>query len=361
MGRETSFNTRVFLLIFTLVLIINVWLFWPMFHSVAFAAILAGIFYPLFLKISKKINHRKDWASLLTCLVILHLIVLPLIYIIIQLSKESVGLYSQAKLVLDKGEVRNFFFGDGPVARLVQKGIEIFDLNLTKQDVYLMVLNKTQNYSGLLFDTVNGWVGDMLSFLFQFFVMMIIIYGFFIEGEELKEWSFKLSPLPDDEDQIIFDKFKEMNFVTLVCNGIGGLIQGLLAGLGFWLAGIDAIFLWSTVMTILAFIPLVGISFVFIPTCLYLYLSGQVATAIILFIYCFFVSLIVENVFKPRFIGTRVKVSGILLLLYIIAGMSVFGMAGIFYGPLLCVIFLTMVELFREKYLPKLQSQEDSP
>jgi len=52
--------------------------------------------------------------------------------------------------------------------------------------------------------------------------------------------------------------------------------------------------------------------------------------------------------------GKRIKVNSLLVLFYIIAGMGTFGMAGIFYGPLLCIIFLTMVDIFQEYYLPKI-------
>ena len=147
-----------------------------------------------------------------------------------------------------------------------------------------------------------------------------------------------------------------MSFVTLVGNGLGGLAQGCLAGIGFWVAGFNSVFLWTTAMIILAFIPLVGISIIFIPACLYLYLSGETTSAIFLFIYCFLISLTVENWYKPRFIGTKVKINSILLLLYIIAGMGTFGMAGIFYGPFLCIILLTIVELFLKNYLPRLST-----
>jgi predicted PurR-regulated permease PerM len=144
-----------------------------------------------------------------------------------------------------------------------------------------------------------------------------------------------------------------MNFVTLICNGIGGIIQGLLAGLGLWLVGFESIFLWSTVMVILAFIPLLGISIITIPATIYLYATGKHTAATLFFIYTSVVALIVENWFKPKFMGKRIKVNSLLLLFYIIAGMGTFGMAVIFYGPLVCIIFLTMVEIFQDYYLPK--------
>ena len=355
MERNSAFNTRVFLLIFALILVINVWFFRPLGHSFAFGAIIAGIFYPLFFKIRTQFKGQSEWAGLATCLLILLFIALPFVYLSVQISREAVGLYSQIKSALDAGEVHNFFFGDGLAAVLVERGLELFNSDLSKQDIYSLILHKAQDYSGLIFETLNGQLRNIFNFLFYFSMMMVTIYGLLTEGEALKQWFFRLSPLPDDEEQIVFEKFKQMNFVSLVCNGLGGIIQGVLAGLGFWLAGINSLFLWSSCMVILAFIPLVGISVIFVPACVYLYLTGSPVTAAILFVYCALVAFVVENWFKPRFIGGRVQVSGVLLLFYIVGGMLTFGMAGIFYGPLLCVVLLTVVELFQKNYLPRLQ------
>lgn len=191
----------------------------------------------------------------------------------------------------------------------------------------------------------------MAMIIFNFVIMMIVVFGLFVDGPKLKKFVFELSPLPNEQEQLIVEKFNQMNYVTLVCNGIGGILQGGLAAIGFYFAGIPSLFLWFTMMVLLAFIPLVGISFITVPTCIYLFLAGEQTTAIILLIYTASVSIIVENWFKPMFIGQRLKVNSILVLMYIIGGMAVFGMAGIFYGPLICIMFLTIVELYHNYYV----------
>ena len=357
MGQNNKLNTYVFLSVFFIVLGTNLYLFKNMFHPLAFAAIIGGAFYPLFRIIGNRFNLSKEWSSLATCGVILLILVLPMIYLFLQLSKETVDLYGTLKTGLSEGAVKNFLFGEGTFAVFLAKVLKTVGSDLTNEDLYQMVLQKAQSYSGIVISTINSIVGDTFSFLFSFLIMMMGVYGFFLEGEDLKKYIFTLSPLPDHEEQLLLEKFSQMNFVSLVCNGIGGLIQGLLAGIGFWIAGIDSVFLWSTVMIILAFIPLLGISVIYIPACIYLFLTGQKTAAISLFIYCSLIAVLVENWFKPKFIGSRIRVNSLLLLFYIMAGMSTFGMAGIFYGPLLCILLLTVIELFLENYLPHLQKK----
>lgn len=327
-----------------------------MFHSLAFASITAGTFYPFYRKCRDRFKLSDEIAATLVTFMIFVMIVLPLIFIIFQVSKETVGLYANIKEGLSLGNIREFFFGDGLVGSSITKLSSLLGVDLDLTEVYRGTLSKAQSYSGKVFGTVNSWLSDTLNFLFQFLLMILAIFTLFVEGDKLKEFAFRLSPLPDDQEQKILEKFSQMNFVTLICNGVGGVIQGLLAGLGMWLAGFESIFLWSTVMVILAFIPLLGISIITIPAAIYLYFKGKTVAAILFFLYTGAIALVVENYFKPKFMGKRIKVNSLLLLFYIFAGMATFGMAGIFYGPLICIIFLTMVEIFQVYYLPQLDS-----
>lgn len=340
---------------FIIVMAINFYLFQGMFHALIFASILAGSFYPLYRKLLSRFNKKEVSAALVTGIIFIS-IVIPLIFIIFQISRETVTLYSDIRSGMSLEKIRYIFFGDGPVASAILAVADTLNLDVDLNSIYSNLLSKAQNYSGKVFGTVNRWVGDTVSFFFQFIIMLLAIFTLFVEGEKLRDFAFKLSPLPDDQEQLILEKFSQMNYVTLICNGIGGVIQGLLAGVGMWAVGFQSIFLWSTVMVILAFIPILGISIITIPATIYLYAKGEIIPATLFLLYTGTVALVVENWFKPLFMGKRIKVNGLLVLFYIIAGMGTFGMAGIFYGPLICIIFLTMVDIFQEYYLPKIQS-----
>lgn len=346
-------NLRLFSLAFVGIIIINIYVFKGMFHSLAFAAITAGTFFPLHRKIKERFKLSQEVSAAIVTGLILILLIIPVIFIIFQVSKETVGLYSSFRSGLSLTQVKDFLFGEGPVAKAITTLSMILGIEIDLNEVYSNLLMKAQSYSGKVFGTVNSWVGDTIAFLFNFLIMILAVFTIFVEGDKMKEFFFRLSPLPDEQEQQILEKFSQMNFVTLICNGLGGIIQGLLAGFGLWLVGFQSIFLWSTVMVILAFIPLLGISIVTIPATIYLFAIGKHTAATVFFIYTSTIALIVENWFKPKFMGKKIKINSLLLLFYIIAGMGTFGMAGIFYGPLICIIFLTMVDIFQDYYLPK--------
>ena len=180
--------------------------------------------------------------------------------------------------------------------------------------------------------------------------MLMVIYFLLLDGDKLVAFIVDLSPLPSDQEWLLIDKFNDIAGAILIGNGLGGFIQGILGGLAFWIFGIPSAFLWGVIMGLLAFLPIIGIGVVFIPTAIYLFLKGKVAVSIFFIIFYFILSMGVEYFFKPRLVGHRVKMHPLLVFLAIIGGLKLFGFLGIIYGPLIVTGFLTLADIYRMNY-----------
>ena len=99
-------------------------------------------------------------------------------------------------------------------------------------------------------------------------------------------------------------KFKEMAHAILIGNGLGGLIQGAWR-VSFLDFGFQSAFLWGVIMGLLAFIPIVGIGAVFIPTVVYLFVKGRIATAIFFAVFYLIVSGGTEYLFNRGWWANR--------------------------------------------------------
>ena len=339
--------------VFAAFFVLLIYLMWlmikPLLGPLIFAGIIGGAFYPVFNKIRRKLKRRR-LSAVICCLLITVIVFLPCIYLLINLSKEAVNLYLSIKIALNEQAVHHFLFGDGTLAQFIKKAADFFNIELNLAVIKEQFVLLMKDFSGHLLGTLNSWVGNIITFLFDFVVMLLFIFALFTEGERLRRYMLKLSPLPDEQEELIIRKFNQMNYVTLVCNGVGAIIQGFLAGVAFWFAGIGSVILWTAIMTLLAFIPLLGISIIYVPACLYLLITGKLLVGILLFIYCSAVALITENWFKPIFMGKRIQMNSLFVLFCIIGGMAVFDIAGIFYGPVIGIIFLTTVEIYQQHY-----------
>lgn len=347
---KNKYEIYSFVTFLLFILALMAYMMWSFLTSLVFAAIIAGAFYPIYYILVEKKNYNRTYSALFVCSIIVLVIFIPGTYIIIELSKELVIFYNGLSSALTEKALNQVFFGDHIFARTTHQLFQVLDKEYNLDSIKLIVTSGLSKVSLYLLNSVNALVGNIFAFFFQFFVMIIAIFAIFRDGKAMMHFFLDLSPLQNDDERLIIKQFNTMNYVTLVSNGIGGLIQGFLAGIGFFLAGVPSLILWTILMIVLAFIPLVGMSFVYLPVCIYLYITGSTVSAIFLFIYCTAIALIVENWFKPKFIGDKVRISPILVFFSIIGGMSVFGAAGIFYGPLIVSIFLTVSSLYLMKY-----------
>ena len=348
--KEGNYSSMFFLAMFLLLLYLIGKLAWPFITPIIFAGIIAGSLNPLLGYVTGKYSLSRKWTSVFICIMVVISIVLPSFYLTMQLSKEALALYEFLKDNFTEENITKFLFEGNYFSGILRDLFGMAKIEYSVASMQKLILESAKHISSGLFDFVNRWIANIFDFLLQFILMLLIIYEFLADGPAIKRFIFDLSPLPEEEEELVLQKFNQMNFVTLVGNGLGGLIQGVTAGIGFWIAGIESIMLWTTSMVLLAFIPLVGISIIYVPACVYLFVVGKTIGSICLFVYCTLVSLIVENWFKPEFVGNRVRINSTLVFFSIIGGLSVFGIPGIFYGPLIVSIFLTFVGLYHKRY-----------
>ena len=111
-------------------------------------------------------------------------------------------------------------------------------------------------------------------------------------------------------------------------------------------------------MGILAFLPIIGIGIVFIPTAIYLFLKGRVAASFFFLIFYMILSGGIEYLFKPKVVGQRVKMHTLLVFFSIIGGLKLFGILGIIYGPLVITAFLTLTDIYHKSYQTMIETRE---
>ena len=191
---------------------------------------------------------------------------------------------------------------------------------------------------------------NIVNFVVDFFFMLLIVFYLLIDSQRLVSFIVGLSPLPDDQDEKLIQKFKDMAGAILIGNGLGGLIQGTLGGIVFAFFGFRSPFLWGVIMALLAFLPIVGVGAVFMPAALYLILQGRLAAGIFFIVFYIVLSGGIEYLFKPKLVGKRVQMHTLLVFLSIIGGLKLFGILGIIYGPLVVTAFLTLTDIYESSY-----------
>ena len=336
-----------FLALFSVSAIMLGWLLLPFVSVIVLGAVVTSIFRPIYNFIGKK--TKPTTSSLLTCVVIFFILFIPTIFFVGILSKEAYGLYLMGKDAVISDQVKTLIENNRVLekANLILANINV---EITGEQLH-KALSELGKIVGLfLYKQASAIASNVFKFFVYFFFMLLIIFYLFIDGEKLITFIQDLSPLPDDQDQKLFNKFNDMAGAILVGNGLCGLLQGIAGGLAFFLFGLNSAFLWGVIMGLLAFLPIIGIGVVLIPTAGYLMLKGRIAVGIFFLIFYGLLSGGVEYLLKPKLVGKRVKMHTLMVFLSIIGGLKLFGILGIIYGPLIITAFLTLTDIYYASY-----------
>ena len=120
------------------------------------------------------------------------------------------------------------------------------------------------------------------------------------------------------------------------------MIQGILAAIGFLVAGVPAAPLLGLATFFLSPVP-VGPPLVWLPAAFWLFNHGQTGWAIFMLIWGTAVVSSVDNVIKPLIISRGSNMPFILVMLGVLGGVVAFGFIGVFLGPTLLAIGYTLL------------------
>ncbi len=288
-------------------------------------------------------------ASILTCLLIILIVFIPLFFFVGALSSEALGLYHWGRST-QIGTKIQLFMQDSPLILQMQNYLDGFGFSFEPSQITAMFSYLAKNAGLFVYNQASSWAANVLQFVFLFFMMILTIFFLLIDQDRLVKFVIALSPMPDDEDRLLLEKFEEIANAILKGNGICGLIQGILGGAIFAILGLSSPILWGGIMAILAFLPIFGIGLVMIPASLVLILNDRVGSGVFLFIFYLTLSFSIEYLVKPKMVGDEVQMHTLLVFLSIIGGLSVYGVLGIIYGPLIVTAFLTLTEIYLAKY-----------
>jgi predicted PurR-regulated permease PerM len=232
----------------------------------------------------------------------------------------------------------------------INEGLARFNLELTGEQINQGITELGKVVGLFVYRQSVSNASNLFKLLVNFFFMLLITYFLLIDGRRLIRFIFDLSPLPDDQEEKLIGKFRDMAGAIIVGNGICAILQGLLGGLVFWLFGLRSPFLWGVIMGLLAFLPIVGIGVVFVPAAGFLIFTGRVGAGIFFILFYAALSFGVEYLLKPKVVGGRVQMHTLLVFLAIVGGLHWFGILGIVYGPLVATAFLTLTDIYHSSY-----------
>lgn len=351
-----------FLIILMILSVVGLlWLFSPFLEALFFAMILATATYRLYLLLLPRVQGNELYASGLMSMGVFFTVIAPVSYLLVEVSFQVGHLYSAAQFWLASQTPES-------LASLNQHWMSVFGLDPGAQTMILMQV--TENAAKMItvaqdvaMYLVQGVVGSTTSFITFLALSSFALFFFYRDGRKIAKHLKVLSPLENYYDSMIMSRFASLSTVLLLSILSIAVLQGVSFVILAWIIGFPALFIGMAI-AVTSFIPIVGAALVWVPMSIYLGIDGQWALAgLVAFWGAVINGFLIDNLARP-FLIQKISVSlsdgtenndlaianhTLITVLATFAGLIHFGMIGLFFGPVIAAMAITIFDVYEHK------------
>lgn len=306
-------------------------------------AIFSAILYPVYRRVLGWCRGRAALASAVTLILTAAIVVVPFVVFVGVLVNQAVHV-SQNAMPWIQEQINN--------PSQLMKRIESIPGFENVEPYREQILTKLGELVGSIGSFVVSKLSDFtkgtLAFLLQFIILLYSMFFFLMSGTSVLKQVLVHLPLSRRESELIGDRLVSVTRAALASTVLIGIIQGLMGGFAFWVAGIKGAVFWGTVMAVMSMIPGVGAGIVWLPACIYLILSDRIAAGMLLLAFCAVILSSVDNVLRPRIVGKGTNLPQLVVLVSTLGGIMLLGPVGLIVGPVIAALFITIWNIYSD-------------
>lgn len=319
---------------------------WPFLGALTWALTLAILVLPLHRRIERIVRHR-NIAALLSTAIVIVVVVVPAVFVVERLITEAATGLQALQARVENGELQALIDSRpslAPVGNWIDRQVDLPSM--------MAAIATWLSNIGATF--VKG------SFLqgIEVFITFYLLFYFLRDRKAAKNKIITWLPMASAEAELLLLRVAETVHATVYGTLAVAAVQGCLGGLMFWALGLPTPLLWGLVMGLLSIVPVLGAFIIWIPAAFLLVLEGSWARALILAAWGGIVVGGIDNVLRPMFVGTRLRLHTIPAFISIIGGLMLFGAPGFILGPLAATMTMLLVEVWLRHEEPQPDSNE---
>lgn len=321
----------------------------PIWQPLLWAALLGGLLAPWNLRLSRRLGNRPRLASGLTTALAILLFLVPVGIVTgavtaqaAQLVKRLEGHAPQAAGAATFDLTRLPWLGDALAWLDLNAGVSATQLQGWLVEGTRNVLERIASSGG---SVVMGAVGTVVSFMLMLFVLFFVLR----DGPAFARKVVRLLPIEERRRSRLWQHLQDVTRAVFVGIGLTALVQGVLVGIGFWIAGLPSPLVFGVLAALFALVPFVGTLIVWGPGAIFLAIQGEFGHAIFLAIWGVVVVGMVDNFLRPMLISGRVQVPTIAVFIGVMGGLSAFGFIGLFLGPIVLGLLVALFSFESEE------------
>ena len=308
---------------------------------VAWAIIVAYATWPLFLRLRNRLGRYSNTSAFLMTILLTAAFVLPALWMVILLRGEIGSAVAAVTAQIRQGPpalpefVRTLPWLGEYLQGVIDDGVR--DPESFREQMTAWVSQGA--------DDLIGLVGDVGRNAAKLGFALITVFFLFRDGETVLKQVHRVL--------YRFLGARIDNYLSAVGNMtkavVWGLVatalaQGLVAGLGYWWAGMQAPVLLGALTALIALIPF-GTPFAWGTIAAWLLISGDTVAGLGLIAWGVLVVSWVDNLVRPLVISNATRIPFLLVMFGVLGGLAAFGLVGLFLGP---VVLAVLMAVWRE-------------
>jgi predicted PurR-regulated permease PerM len=206
-------------------------------------------------------------------------------------------------------------------------------------------------HAGALVSDFFATLGSLVSMLFALFFMLR-------DGDAMSRQIRDRLPFSEQENERLMGDTRDLVVASVGAGLVVAGAQGLIGGVAFWLLGIGAPVVWGVVMGFGSLLPVVGAALVWVPTAIWLLLSGEIGRGVVMLLVGALGISMADNVIRPLLLSGKTSASGLVVFFGLLGGAAAFGLIGLVIGP---IILVTTARLFENLHHPERLGQSALP
>lgn len=340
LNTKKVFSVAIVLLVYSLFLV----LFWPFKQAIFFAILFAFALNPLLnrLENSKKIKLSRVKSISVLVMGLIAVFFIPFSFIVSRVV-GSIGKVNPDQ-VMQLPIIQKIQSVVSVVLEFAQNKSADFGFDLTQ---HLQIGTYASDLGRKTFDLIAGLATNLPSVLFQFIIFIMMLYYFLIQRHQFKTWIIKTELVTYKQINGLVQIFESVCYLVLVSTLVIAFLQASIVSLASFLVGYDDFFIIFMIAFFMSFVPVIGSGPLTLSLILYSFLNSQYGAAVVLIIAAGLAA-VLDNIIKTYLFSSNKEnsVNPIISLLTIIGALNVFGILGLFLGPVISQLALQIGTLF---------------
>jgi len=322
----------------------------PFFSALFWAAVLAFACYPLHDRV-KRTRLGNNAAAFLTTTAVL-LVVLPATALVtVTLVGQASQLYRNARDYVESGRLEETIeeARETEWFQLLEEHLVAGEIRDDPKPFAMKVVEGLGGF-GSIAEFLARLGQNLVLFLANLVLMVALLFFFFRDGPKIHQFVYEATPIEKENKDVIFQRIEDTFTAVIRGQFVTSLVQGILAGILYWILGIPLPILFGFLTAAGSLIPVTGAASIWFPWAVYLVATGDTLRGIVLVVGGFLGISLADNFLKPVLIGERTRIPILLLFLGILGGLRVWGFTGVFLAPLLLSLMFVLIRQARERY-----------